>query len=159
MNELAQWAHGYCSARRYPRPKQIAPQWLHFLVGKPDQAARFIYCGSDVSEFAAMLGRISEPHIYATMLGAPEKAASAIPEGWMFREAAYFMTHPGNMDSKAAPEPDIRIKIDPGVRIECEALDVSGNHAARGVVGLSKETAVYDQIVTDPVHRRQGHGR
>ena len=157
MTPLASWARGYCAARGYGPPvPALNGRSLWFAVGKPDQVGRYVL----VDQGLEALAQLREPHVYVEIAGPRSALAREIPDGWQIRSPAFLMVAgDGPREARRAPPDGIAIERTAGER-SIEVLARASDHrlAARGVVGIDGDVAVFDQIVTEPEFRRRGLG-
>lgn len=159
MDDLSKWAFGYCAARGYARPAAAPWPWtLAFDVGKPDQAGRRILGEASPQSLAAAFAAIDRPHIFVEIAASRAKVAASIPPRWRLRDPAWLMRC-DTANPAAMPLPSFAISLEDGAnRCAAVARDAEGTVAARGVVGIDGDIAVYDQIATEPAFLRRGLG-
>ncbi len=159
MNEHFEWAFGYCAARGYAPPVAASmPSALWFDAGKPDQVGRFIIENASGEAAAAAYSMVDAPRIYVDIAAPRDAILPHVPPGWQPRDPMWLMATGADMPP-ARPIPDFTIEVDEGThRFEAIARDADDSLAARGVLGLHGNTAVYDQIVTEPQFGRRGLG-
>ncbi len=159
MNEHFDWAFGYCAARGYAQPVAASfPSALWFDVGKPDQTARLILGNVSGEAAAVAFAAVEAPNIFVDIAAPRDAILPHAPPHWRPRDPMWLMAAGTDMPS-ARPTPDFTIEVDESAhRFEAIARDANGALAARGVLGMHRTTAVYDQIVTEPRFGRRGLG-
>jgi len=155
---VAAWVAGWALSRGVAAP---VPAYGGFRVdvGQPDQKARYVF--AEASDRVAEASRaIAEPHIFIKVCAPPEVVAPLLTSGWAIKPLSFMMT------TEALYEADVQLPD--GYRRKWEPLpggyvatllSEDGEIAASGRVFLVGSTAVFDQIVTSPNHRRRGLGR
>ncbi|WP_343519091.1 GNAT family N-acetyltransferase [Sphingomonas sp.] len=107
------------------------------------------------------LGRtLDAPGYFLKLCGSGEDLLAALPPRWRLREPRYFMGGPALPPAPIALPADyvLQRQRDAGVsRVAILAPD--GTLAASGSAAEAAGVFIYDQIITDPDHRRKGLGR
>ena len=159
MDDHFKWAFGYCAARGYAPPVGATfAAGLWFEPGKPDQAGRLILADTSRETIAAAFAAIAAPAIYVDCAAPRAAILPPVPPHWQPRDPVWLMASGADMPT-ARPAPGFTIEVDEGSdRFEAVARDADGTLAARGVLGIHGDTAVYDQIVTEAQFGRRGLG-
>jgi len=158
MNPIEIWAFGYALTRGYPAPHAL-PTGLWLEIGKPDQRGRFVLPWFDPAAFTDLAQSIEEPGIYIEAPAPRETAIPLLPENWTVRERAYLMTTAfGAAERLPVPSGYQSATHEEGAAIKVEITSDGGELAASGSAGLVDGHAVFDQILTQPAHRRLGLG-
>ncbi len=159
MDDHFKWAFGYCAARGYAPPVAApATPALWFEAGKPDQAGRFILEKGTGEAAAAAFAAVEAPHIYVDIAAPRGTILPHIPPRWRARDPMWLMAT-GIDAPEARPAPGFAIEIGESAdRFEAIARYTDGSLAARGVLGIHGDVAVYDQIVTEAQFGRRGLG-
>ena len=157
MNPIETWAFGYALTRGYPAPEPVAAGlWLE--VGKPDQRGRFVLPRFAPAVLPELARSIGEPHTYIEIPAPREIAVPLLPENWTARERAYLMTTALGASPPALPPGYRAVTSENGAAIGVEVRNETGELAASGMAGVVDGHTVFDQILTQPEHRRLGLG-
>jgi len=158
MNPIEIWAFGYALTRGYPVPNRVRTGlWLE--IGRPDQRGRFVLPRFDPKTFSELAQSITEPGIYIEAPASHEAAVPLLPDDWTVRERAYLMTTTFGATERLSPAAGYRLLTrEEGGAIKVEVTRDDGELAASGSAGLADGHAVFDQILTQPAHRRLGLG-
>lgn len=157
MNPIEIWAFGYAVTRSYPAPGPV-PTGLWLDVGKPDQRGRFVLSRFDPAVLPELARTIDEPHTYIEVPAPREVAVPLLPENWTARERAYLMTTTLKASALALPPGYEAVTSEDGAALRVEIRNEGGELAASGTAGLVDGHTVFDQILTQPEHRRLGLG-
>lgn len=157
MNPMETWAFGYALTRGYPAPGAV-PTGLWLEVGKPDQRGRFVLPRFDPAILPELARSIEERNIYIEIPAPRETAAALLPENWTARERAYLMTTTLETSTPVLPPGYGTVTNENGAAIRVEIRNETGELAASGMAGVVDGHTVYDQILTQPEHRRLGLG-
>lgn len=154
---LAGWLAARSIVRGLPPP---VPEYggMRVETGLANEIRRYLFAGP-VRQIRDLARSISGPLIPIKMCGSGEQLLALLPPGWQLQSISYLMTHGGAADAPILPA---------GYKVE-----VSSEHAATlvrivaadgslGASGYAVEYGgffVFDQIVTEPTHRRRGLGK
>jgi GNAT superfamily N-acetyltransferase len=155
---VASWIEGWALSRGVAAPVQ-AYDGFRVDVGLPDQKARYVF--AEASFGIEMVSReINEPNIFIKVCAPPEAVEPLLARGWSVEPVSFMMTA-DDLHHNNTRLPDYyqyKLEIVPrGYVVTAHTED--GELGARGRVFLVGSTAVFDQIVTHPDHRRRGLGR
>lgn len=155
---LASWIEGWALSRGVAAPVH-AYDGFRVDVGLPDQKARYVFpeASAGVREAAREIG---EPHILIKVCAPPEAVEPLLACGWSIAPVGFMMTADDlyRTDPRHPDDYHFRLEAMPaGYVATAHAED--GELGASGRVFLAGSTAVFDQIVTHPDHRRRGLGR
>ena len=146
---LDAWVHGWAISRNTTEPVRVRSGY-RVDVGLPGHRVRYVLPAYD-AELVDGLGR---PETWLKIRG-----EVALDARWQVWPPEYLMT----TELRAAPvtvaasyelKHALRGRI-----VEATVTAADGSVAARGKAALTGEAAVFDQIETDPQHRRRGLGR
>ncbi|MFE3200787.1 GNAT family N-acetyltransferase [Embleya sp. NPDC059237] len=149
------WVGGWAVARAVTAPVAVDGGY-RLDVGLPGHRVRYVFFDPDRP--AEVVRTRTEPGTWIKTLAPIERVRPALTSAWTVGEPEYPMTGPLRRQSPAAPA---------GYTIEVETRDettfgrllaADGAVAAHGRIGVTGDTAVADQIHTDPAHRRRGLG-
>ena len=157
MNPIEIWAFGYAVTRNYPAPGAV-PTGLWLDVGKPDQRGRFVLPRFDPAVLPELARSIEERDIYIEAPASREIVVPLLPDNWTIRERAYLMTTTLEGSAPALPPGYRAATSEDGAAIRVEIRNRDGELAASGTTGLVDGHTVFDQILTQPEHRRLGLG-
>jgi GNAT superfamily N-acetyltransferase len=156
-NAMSLWVDGWTRSRRTPPPQQIGPLW-RVETGTEKESVRWLVPEPTPELVRGLLEQEHPRNTAVKVFGPPEVWEPLFPAGWEADIPVVLMTRA----LAARPVP----RLDPAYAVEVEressslvlvrVLHESGAPAARGQVGLGERTAVPDQIVTEPDHRRRG---
>ncbi|ATQ43508.1 GNAT family N-acetyltransferase [Caulobacter mirabilis] len=155
---VAAWVAGWALSRGVP-PPVAAYGGLRVDVGAPDQKARYVFAAPSPSVERASR-EILEPHVFIKVAAPPEAVEPWLAEGWILQPLGFLMTTDG-LEAGGVGLPDgyrFEVDVTPGGHT-VSALAEDGEVGANGRVLLAGTTAVFDQIITHPDHRRRGLGR
>ena len=157
MNPIETWAFGYALTRGYPAPGSVlSGLWLD--VGKPDQRGRFVLPRFDTAILSELARSIETRDIYIEVPAPREAAVPLLPDNWTVRERAYLMTTALRASPPALPPGYRAVTSENGAAIKVEVRNEAGELAASGMAGVVDGHTVFDQILTQPEHRRLGLG-
>jgi GNAT superfamily N-acetyltransferase len=155
---VSAWVEGWALSRNVAAPVR-AHGGFHVDVGLQDQKARYVF--ADVSAGVAAVSRaVEEPHVFIKVCAPPEAVVPLLADGWTLQPLGVLMVtddlHRGDMDLADGYGRKLE-RARQGHVATIRTQD--GQIAASGRAFLSGPTAVFDQIVTHPDHRRRGLGR
>jgi len=156
---VAAWVEGWTRSRGTPAPTP-AYGGLRVEVGLPDQKARYVFAGPSAG-VAQAAREIEAPHVLIKVCAPPEAVEPLLSEGWELQPVGFLMTT-GDLARPAPRRADgyrYEIEVAPGGYVVTAHAEWNGEAAASGRAFLAGAVAVFDQIVTDPDHRRRGLGR
>lgn len=155
---VASWIEGWALSRGVAAPVQ-AYDGFRVDVGLPDQKARYVF--PEASLGVEMVSReIGEPNIFIKVCAPPEAVEPLLVSGWSIESVGFMMTADELYRINTGRPDDYQYKLElmpGGYAVTAHAQD--GELGASGRVFLVGSTAVFDQIVTHPDHRRRGLGR
>ncbi|MFJ3636731.1 GNAT family N-acetyltransferase [Streptomyces sp. NPDC090112] len=157
METARSWVEGWAVAREVPEPVEV-PWGLRIDVGHPAQRVRHVLLDADAEAARGLVGSIGEP---TTCVKAFLPAADTDPwfsSAWEPTEACFLMA----VDLRPARvrPPDgyaVTVEVSGGVT-HARVLNTAGETAAYGRTGTAGDVCVFDQVVTEPAHRRRGLG-
>ncbi|MGY3334128.1 GNAT superfamily N-acetyltransferase [Streptomyces filamentosus] len=163
MDVARWWAEGWAVSRRAPAPVD-EPWGLRIDVGQPAQKVRHVLLGADggtdvdPGTARALVGSLGEPTTCVKGFLAEDVMADWFPAGWEPVEACFLMAVDLRPARARVPEGyTVAVETEGGVT-RAHVLTTDGRPAAVGQTGRSGPACVYDQIVTEPAHRRRGLG-
>jgi GNAT superfamily N-acetyltransferase len=154
---IALFARGWAMTRRVGPP---VPRFGgHYIeVGQPDQAARYVFPRLDQSVIE--LGRtIRDPWIYLKVCEEPEAVRAALSPQWQLRDSPTFMMTTPLIEAAIELAAGYRLSLVEDGALFRAAVLADGLPVAQGRIALLDDTALFDQVATDDLHRRKGLGR
>lgn len=156
---VAAWVEGWTRSRGTAAPT-AAYGGLRVEVGLPDQKARYVFAGPSPG-MAQASREIDEPHVFIKVCAPPQAVEPLLASGWRLEPVGFLMTTDDLTRAVPRAADGYRYEIEPlasGYVVTAHA-EWNGEVAASGRAFLAGAVAVFDQIVTDPDHRRRGLGR
>ena len=152
------WLAGRSLARGLPLPFFDHGAW-RAEVGSDIELRRWVFAAL-TPEFRALAATIADPRLRLRAMASDEVMRAALPGGWDLGPPSFAMT--GSL-SPIGPAP-----LPPGYRVEARGgvhdshvfvFAPTGDLAASGHLGHSRDALVVDRIVTEAPHRRRGLAR
>lgn len=153
------WVEGWARSRGTAAPT-AAYGGLRVEVGLPDQKARYVFAGPSAG-VAQASREIDEPHVFIKVCAPPQVVEPLLTEGWALEPVGFLMITDDLTRSarRAADGYRYEIEVAPNGYVVTAYAEWNGEAAASGRAFLAGAVAVFDQIVTEPDHRRRGLGR
>ncbi|MFF4014319.1 GNAT family N-acetyltransferase [Streptomyces sp. NPDC001843] len=155
------WVDGWAVSRGTAEP---APRPWGFTidVGLPHEVARHVLPAADEATVRKIAENTTAPGIWLKTFVAPQSLEAWLPSGWALAGGRCFLMaaslHTGGTAGDVPDGYRLSSWSRAGVtRVLVRAPD--GAFAARGQVAVTGDTAVVDQVETDPSHQRRGLGR
>jgi GNAT superfamily N-acetyltransferase len=142
------WADGWAVARGTPAPVEVA-EGYRIDVNRPGHLTRYVL-PTHSPELAA---RLAAPDTWLKIC-AP---APSLDERWQVQAPEYLMSTRLAAEAPACP-PEYELEVTEVGSLVTVVVSRRGETAARGMVAVSGEYAVIDQVVTEPDHQRRGLG-
>ncbi|WP_439385610.1 GNAT family N-acetyltransferase [Amycolatopsis lexingtonensis] len=155
MEILGAWARGWAVSRAVPAPVE-EPDGHRVDVGLPGHRVRYLL--RSPSTVAARARTVASPGTWLKTCGSRPAVLAGLTAGWEVGETEYLMTFEGQVPLAAAP-PGYAVAVTGSAPLWDVAVSFDGVPAARGRVAVASGVAVFDQIETEPEHRRRGLGR
>jgi len=155
---LLAWGCGWAASRGTSQPQPLGGGAWRIEVGLPGHRSRDLLPAWDVERLQAWAAGIERPGTWIKALVDP--AELQLPPLWQRHATEYLMSTPLRPEAIPALAAGYRGELVQG----SDTLDyivhaASSDIAAKARVGLSDGYAIFDQVVTDPAHRRLGLGR
>ncbi|ATZ28691.1 putative N-acetyltransferase YjcF [Streptomyces lavendulae subsp. lavendulae] len=131
---------------------------LRIDIGQPAQAVRHVLLDTDAGTARGLIGTITEPTTCVKAFLPQSEMEPWFSSAWQPTEPCFLMAadlRPSRVDA-----PDgytTTVETADGVT-HVRVLGAGGEPAACGRTGLAGTACVFDQIVTEPAHRRLGLG-
>ncbi len=155
---LFAWAGGRSRSRGLP-PPVIDGDAVRVDTGLPGEDRRFIFAAVRPA-ITAVAARIDRPGILIKLCAPLPELLALLPAGWRGHPQAFLMALDGAMHPGARSLPatySLSIGGDGPVHV-VHVIASDGSLAARGRAVGNAGVFVFDQIVTEPAHRRRGLG-
>ncbi|MFD8290271.1 GNAT family N-acetyltransferase [Streptomyces lavendulae] len=144
-------------ARHAPRPVDV-PWGLRIDIGQPAQAVRHVLLDTDAETARGLIGTITEPTACVKAFLPQGEMEPWFPSGWEPTEPCFLMAADLRPPGAHAPDGYTATVETAGGVTHVRVLSADGELAASGRTGLAGAACVFDQIVTEPAHRRLGLG-
>lgn len=155
---LLAWGRGWAASRGTPRPEPLADGGWRIAVGLPGHRQRDLLPAWTAERVQAWADNITGPGHWIKALIDP--AELRLPAAWEKHATEYLMSTALLAEVPPPLAPGYRSDLaQRGDVIECRILTSDGQAAAGAQIGLAGRHAVFDQVVTEPAHRRLGLGR
>lgn len=156
-----QWVLGWAVSRGTEPPVEQA-EGFRIDVGLPHHVARYVLLDADEAAVEAAVrnvaGSVTVPNTWLKAFVAPELVASWLPPGWTSGPPTFLMATGLRPSEVRAPDGyTLTTETAKGVTF-VRVLATDGAVAARGQIAVTGESAVVDQVETDPAHQRRGLG-
>ncbi|MFJ1762558.1 GNAT family N-acetyltransferase [Amycolatopsis sp. NPDC088138] len=155
MDALTAWVRGWAVSRAAP-PPVAEPDGHRVDVGRPGHRVRYLLRTPDT--VAARARSVAEPGTWLKACGPREAVLAGLTPAWTAGETEYLMTSAGVGPAAEAP-PSYEVAVTGDGPVWEVVVTSEGALAARGRVAVAAGVAVFDQIVTEPAHRRRGLGK
>jgi len=153
----AAWVDGWVVSRGTPRPAPT-PWGLRVEVGTPRQYARYVMLEAREPIVRDLAARARVPNLFVKAFVDPEVVGRWLTPDWTRDIPGWLMAV--DLDPRPVSVPEgysVGIAAREGViRVSVSAAD--GTVAAKGQLAVTGETAVVDQVSTEPEHQRRGLG-
>jgi GNAT superfamily N-acetyltransferase len=146
---LDAWVDGWTISRNTPEPVKI-PTGYRIDVGLPGHRVRYVLPKYE----AAVVDRQHEPDTWLIICD-----HVTLDPPWRAVPTEYLMTTALRASPIALDSPYRLETIQSGSLVKAQVRAADGTTAAHGKAAVTGDTAVFDQIETDPQHRRRGLGR
>jgi ribosomal protein S18 acetylase RimI-like enzyme len=156
-----QWVLGWAVSRGTAPPVEQA-EGFRVDVGLPHHVARYVLLDADEAALEPAVrrvaGSVTVPNTWLKAFVAPELVASWLPPGWTAGPPTFLMATGLRPSEVRAPDGyALATESSAGVTF-VRVLSADGAVAARGQIAVTGESAVVDQVETDPAHQRRGLG-
>ena len=153
------WLRGRSLARGLPQPEPDSGG-LRLEVGLPQERRRYVFART-TQGLRQLAQTIVEPLVFLKLCSPVEVLRALAPTRWALQPVGYMMTRAASIRTDRPRLPGgYRLElIADGPAVGVRILTDAGELAASGRAGEYDGALVYDQIVTDPAHRRRGLGR
>ena len=153
----AAWVDGWVVSRGTP-PATPTPWGLRIDVGTPTQYAHYVMLEAREPLVRDLAARASVPNLFMKAFVEPELVRNWLTPDWTQDFPGWLMAV--DLDPRPVSVPEgysAGIAARDGViRVTLSAAD--GTVAAKGQLAVTGDTAVVDQVSTEPEHQRRGLG-
>ncbi|MDH0863329.1 GNAT family N-acetyltransferase [Mitsuaria sp. GD03876] len=150
------WVHGWVLSRNAPAPVDHGTH-LSVAVGLPGHVVRHVFPTLAADALRAVAGASPVAGTWLKVAAAQDAVKPLLPAEWVVHAAEYLM-HRSLADMAAIPEaPSVEITRE-GPVVTATLRGPDGDLAARAQAAVSGTAAIFDQVVTEPQHRRKGYG-
>jgi GNAT superfamily N-acetyltransferase len=153
----AAWVDGWVVSRGTPRPTPT-PWGLRIEVGTPRQYARYVMLEAREPIVRDLAVRAHVPDLFLKTFVDPELVGGWLTPDWTQDFPGWLMAV--DLDPRPVSVPEgysVGVTARDGVtRVRVSAAD--GTVAAKGQLAVTGDTAVVDQVSTEPAHQRRGLG-
>ncbi|MCH8622221.1 GNAT family N-acetyltransferase [Undibacterium sp. TS12] len=155
---LSAWVHGWTISRGTAAPIPLVCFGHRVQVGLPGHLERYILQGHIPTTIQRLAQELDTPDTWLKICAPQAAIAGLLPGRWQIKAPEYLMVK-ALQTGNAAPGHGYTIKLkEDGALATARACNAEGQVAATGRVALSGQHAIFDQIVTEPAHRRRGLG-
>jgi GNAT superfamily N-acetyltransferase len=155
MEILGAWVRGWAVSRATP-PPVAEPDGYRVDVGLPGHRVRYLL--RSPSAVPSRARTAASPGTWLKTCGARGEVVAGLTSEWEVGETEYLMTFEGALPPAPLPSP-YAVTVSGDGPVWDVAVSCAGAPAARGRVAVASGVAVFDQIETQPEHRRRGLGR
>ncbi|MFZ6873985.1 GNAT family N-acetyltransferase [Undibacterium sp. Di27W] len=153
---LSAWAHGWTISRGTDAPIPLADFGYRIQVGLPGHLERYVLQGHVLTAVQRLAQEIDTPDTWLKICAPHSSVAGLLPERWQVKAPEYLMSKELSHTTVSMPDSySIGLTVD-GNAVTARACNKDGQHAATGRMAIHGKHAVFDQIVTEPAHRRRG---
>jgi len=155
---LLAWGRGWAASRGTPPPVPLVDGGWRIEVGLPGHRRRDLLPAWPAKRLLTWAEGVTAPGHWIKALIDP--AELQLPPAWRVQATEYLMSTTLRPETVPALARGYHAElIEQGNTLDCHLRTASGEMAARARVGLAGRYAVFDQVVTEPAHRRLGLGR
>ncbi len=155
---LVDWGRGWAASRGTAQPEPVGDGAWRIAVGLHGHRRRDLLPAWPAERVQAWAEGIAAPGVWIKALVDP--AELHLPAVWERHATEYLMSAPLVDESPPALAAGYSAELtQQGDVLACQLLAADGQLAARAQVGLAGRHAIFDQVVTEPAHRRLGLGR
>jgi chromate reductase, NAD(P)H dehydrogenase (quinone) len=150
------WIHGWVLSRQTPA---ATDRGTHFTieVGAPGHMVRHVFPTFDADALEGLANADCADGTWLKVLAPQEAVTPRLPAKWTLHEREYLMHTVLGDGLPAADAPKVHFERNGDV-ITATLLGPGGDAAARAKAAVVGTAAIFDQVVTEPTHRRQGYG-
>ncbi|PXX41431.1 GNAT family N-acetyltransferase [Undibacterium pigrum] len=153
---LGAWAHGWTISRCTDAPIPLADSAYRIQVDLPGHLERYILPGNIPGTIQKLAREIDTPDTWLKICAPHSSIVGLLPERWHIKPPEYLMSKILSHTTVNMPETySIALTVD-GHAVTARVCNQEGKHAATGRMAIHGTHAVFDQIVTEPAHRRRG---
>ncbi|MBW8481139.1 GNAT family N-acetyltransferase [Actinomadura parmotrematis] len=161
VEELARaWIRGWTVSRGTPPPVAVGDGVHRVDVGLPGHLVRYVVPRPDGRTVRDLAERARAAGTWLKICADAERTASLLGDGWTVQDAPeYLMAVELRRIAPRTLPAGYTLDLDAtGPALAAAVRTAEGAPAASGRAGLADGHAVFDQIATEPSHRRRGLG-
>ncbi|WP_457418837.1 GNAT family N-acetyltransferase [Roseateles sp. P5_E7] len=150
------WVDGWVLSRQTPAATDHGSH-LTILVGAPGHSVRHVFTAFSAETVQRLAHGPCADGTWLKVMAPQHAVKPLLPSHWQVHEHEYLMHTPlgGAMPTSHAPRVDLERR---GDVVTATLLGADGAVAARAKAAVIGTAAVFDQVVTEPQHRRKGYG-
>lgn len=150
------WVRGWIVSRTAP---PAVDHGTHFTipVGLPGHAVRHVFPALHAEAIRAIAHGTNEPGTWLKIVGAADEVRTLLPAEWVIHPREYLM-HTSLAQARAIPDAPPAEFERQGDILTATLIAPNGERAARAQAAIAGTAAIFDQVVTEPGHRRKGYG-
>lgn len=150
------WVEGWIVSRGAPAAVDHGTH-LTIPVGLPGHVVRHVFPAFDAHAIRAIADGPCEPGTWLKIVAPQEAVRPLLPASWELHQPEYLM-HRSLAEARVvldAPPVEFERR---GDVMTATLLAPNGDPAARAQAALAGSAAIFDQVATEPDHRRKGYG-
>ncbi len=155
---LSAWVHGWTISRGTKAPIPLADFGHRVQVGLPGHLERYVLQGHVLTAVQRLAQDLDTPNTWLKICAPQASVRQLLPERWQVKDAEYLMVKPLESATFAPHHGYTITLVENGDAATARAHCGERQVAATGRVALTGRYAIFDQIVTEPAHRRRGLG-
>ncbi|WP_067537928.1 GNAT family N-acetyltransferase [Nocardia crassostreae] len=156
---VRQWVFGWSVVRGVADRGREVDGGSYVRVDRAGHVARYVLHGGDPRRIAACARRVTEADTWIKAPVTDDELADCLPDGWIAEDHGFLMATPLR-DVPARQHDGYTVAVDSSEHGHEAVVTTreSGVKAAGGKVAGVGPFAIFDQIITEPMHRSRGLG-
>ena len=150
------WVHGWVLSRKTSAAIDHSTH-LTIPVGLPGHMIRHVLPTLSADALQALTRGQGVEGTWIKVVASQETVRPLLPVNWKIHEREYLMRTTLGSTRPATDAPNVNFERGGSV-ITATLLGPNGDDAARAKAAVVGNAAVFDQVVTEPHHRRKGYG-
>lgn len=152
---IAGWLRARSVARGLPLPVADHGGW-RVDTGQPHELQRYVFARAE-ERLRVLANSIDTPRVFLKLCGSEDEMRALLPLRWQIQEPRFVMTGEA-FDAQSRPlAPGYSLQLTrSGVTMAARIVTSGGALAASGYAAEAGGVFIYDQISTEPQHRRRG---
>lgn len=156
---LEKWVHGWVISRCVEPASDLPNGGFRINVGIPGHIVRYVLLGTNLLEVESIAKSVSTPGTWLKVCASEKSVTPILPSRWVVTTPEFLMscrvTQKFGLD---VPSPYTLMISNAGASTEARIQLSDGTLAARAKMTEIEGRAMFDQVVTEPDHRRKGLG-